>query len=114
MVRNELVRNGLVGNGIDMKTAKGFVLAMTAVLVFIAMMAHSTLAGARQRQTPDSATALVGDIVDRWWLLAVAVPCLALVLRIGFVRYGRPWLSSRLRDARISQRTDLLSDIRDC
>src|SRR5271170_5042048 len=40
-----------------MKTAKGFVLAMTAVLVFIAMMAHSTLAGARQRQTPDSATA---------------------------------------------------------
>jgi hypothetical protein len=57
LVRNELVRNGLVGNGIDMKTAKGFVLAMTAVLVFIAMMAHSTLAGARQRQTPDSATA---------------------------------------------------------
>ncbi|HMG49063.1 MAG TPA: hypothetical protein VK597_00625 [Inquilinus sp.] len=61
--------------------------------------------------TPDSAAALLGDLVDRWWLLAIAVPCLALVLRIGFVRYGRPWLSSRLRDARISQRTDLLSDI---
>jgi hypothetical protein len=38
---------------------------------------------------------------------------MALVLRIGFVRYGRPWLWARLRDARISQRTDLLSDVRE-
>lgn len=46
-----------MGNGIDMKTAKGSFLATIAVLVFVAMMAHSTLAGSRQQQTPDSATA---------------------------------------------------------
>jgi hypothetical protein len=51
------VSNGLVRNGIDMKTAKGSVLAMIAVLVFVAMMARSTLAMSRPQQTPNPATA---------------------------------------------------------
>lgn len=62
---------------------------------------------------PETAAALVGAVVDRWWILALTVPALAVVLRVGFVRYGRPWLSAKLRDARVRQHTEALSDIRD-
>lgn len=86
--------------------ALGAAMLGVAFAMLYRMLAHRVLA-------PEVAEALVGAIVDRWWILALAVPALAVVIRVGFVRYGRPWLSSKLRDARVRQRTETLSDIRD-
>lgn len=86
--------------------ALGAAILGVAFAILYRMLAYRVL-------PPDIAAALVGDLVERWWVLAITVPCLAVVLRILFVRYGRPWLSAKLRDSRVGQRTEALSDIRE-
>lgn len=80
------------------------VLGVAAVFLY-RMLAYRVLA-------PASAEALIDRLVDRWWFEAVAWPIVALLLRLSYLRHGRPWLSARLRQARIGQKTDTLSDIR--
>jgi hypothetical protein len=55
---------------------------------------------------------LVGYMVSLYWPLYLMGLVGAIILRIWIVRHGKPWLSAKLRDLRVTQHTDKLSDVR--